>query len=75
MNENTSEAPGWVLPIVIIVLLTMQLSLKAEDVRAQQIDTLHGETLDLVADKKSDELYWHELSGSEQNQHELYRYF
>ena len=75
MNENKPEAPGWVLPIVIIVLLTMQLSLKAEDVRVQQIDTIYGETLDLVDEKKSDELYWHELSGSEQNRYELYRYF
>ena len=75
MNENKLEAPGWVLPIVISALLTMQLSLKTEDVQAQQIDTLYGETLDLVDEKKSDELYWHELSRSEQNQHELYRYF
>ena len=53
MNENRSEAPGWVLPIVIIVLLTMQLSLKVEDARAQQIDTLYGETTQYI-----DKLQW-----------------
>lgn len=33
------------LPLLIIVLLTMQLTVKAEDVKDQKIDILHGETL------------------------------
>ena len=47
------EAPGWVLPILIMVMLTMQLSVKAEDVKAQRVDVLHGETLKT----------WNELEG------------
>lgn len=47
-------APGWVLPLLIIVLLTMQLTVKAEDVKDQKIDILHGETLQA----------WNELEAS-----------
>ncbi|PSW00130.1 hypothetical protein [Photobacterium lipolyticum] len=75
MKKNKPGAPGWVFPVAIIVLMTMQLSLKTEDVRAHQIDTIYGETLALVDEKMSDEPYWHELSRSEQNSYEPYRYF
>lgn len=75
MKENKSGAPRWVLPVAIIVLITMQLSLKTDDVRAQKIDTLYGESLDLVNETVSDGPYWHELSRSEQNSDEPYRYF
>ncbi|WP_299013083.1 hypothetical protein [uncultured Photobacterium sp.] len=44
-RNNNSGAPGWVLPILIMFLLALQLTLRAEDVKAQQIDILHGETL------------------------------
>jgi len=39
-------APSWVLPLLIIVLLTMQLTVKAEDIKDQKIEILHGETLE-----------------------------
>ncbi|MCW8329283.1 hypothetical protein MD588_10745 [Photobacterium sp. SDRW27] len=54
MNKQTNNgAPGWVLPLLIMVLLTMQLSVKAEDIKDQKIDILHGETLRA----------WNELDG------------
>ena len=46
MTPKTPKgAPDWVLPLLIIILLTMQLTVKAEDVTEQKIDILHGETL------------------------------
>jgi len=54
MSKQTNNgAPGWVLPLLIVMLLTMQLSVKAEDVKEQKIDILHGETLQA----------WNELNG------------
>ncbi|UTV29926.1 hypothetical protein [Photobacterium atrarenae] len=44
-HEITKGAPGWVLPLFILALLVLQLAVKSGDVRAQQIDILHGETL------------------------------
>ncbi|UXI04224.1 hypothetical protein [Photobacterium sp. TY1-4] len=47
MMKHTSAkgAPSWVLPLCILALLVLQLVVKSGDVRAQQIDILHGETL------------------------------
>ena len=39
------EAPSWVLSILITLLLTMQLTVRADDVTAQKIDIFGGETL------------------------------
>ncbi|WP_064608860.1 hypothetical protein [Photobacterium sp. J15] len=44
-TNNNSGAPGWVLPLFIMLLLTVQLATISEDARAQRIDILHGETL------------------------------
>lgn len=44
-HQMTKGAPGWVLPLFILALLVLQLVVKSGDVRAQQIDILHGETL------------------------------
>lgn len=44
-KQANNEAPGWVLPLLIVFLLTAQLSVKAEDVKGYQVDILHGETL------------------------------
>ncbi|MCQ1056861.1 hypothetical protein LRP52_02095 [Photobacterium sp. ZSDE20] len=39
------EAPSWVLSFLITLLLTMQLTVRADDISAQKIDILGGETL------------------------------
>lgn len=50
MTENQKikvkeEAPSWVLSFLITLLLTMQLTVRADDISAQKIDILDGETL------------------------------
>jgi hypothetical protein len=40
MKSNKPEAPSWVLPTLIILLITMQLSVRAEDIKEPKIDTL-----------------------------------
>lgn len=67
MKSNKPEAPSWVLPTLILLLLTMQLSVRAEDIREPQIDTLYGETLELVDNTNQDNLpEWHEYDGMQQ---------
>ena len=39
------EAPSWVLSFLITLLLTMQLTVRADDITAQKIDIVGGETL------------------------------
>ncbi|PSU36243.1 hypothetical protein [Photobacterium lutimaris] len=50
MTENQKktikeEAPSWVLSFLITLLLTVQLTVRADDISAQKIDILGGETL------------------------------
>ncbi|MEZ8096575.1 hypothetical protein ACED51_20935 [Photobacterium swingsii] len=46
-NQHTEEAPLWVLPLAILVILALQLAVSFEDAQHQKINTLHGETLQL----------------------------
>ncbi|WEM45861.1 hypothetical protein PTW35_22590 (plasmid) [Photobacterium sp. DA100] len=39
------EAPSWVLSFLITLLLTMQLTVRADDISAHKIDIIGGETL------------------------------
>ncbi len=39
------EAPSWVLSFLITLLLTMQLTVRADDISAQKIDILGGDTI------------------------------
>ncbi|MBC7001548.1 hypothetical protein BIZ37_03170 [Photobacterium sp. BZF1] len=39
------EAPSWVLSFLITLLLTMQLTVRADDITAQKIDIMDGDTL------------------------------
>ncbi|MBY5948334.1 hypothetical protein [Photobacterium rosenbergii] len=39
------EAPSWVLSFLITLLLTMQLTVRADDITAQKIDIVDGDTL------------------------------
>jgi hypothetical protein len=67
MESNKLEAPSWVLPTLIILLITMQLSVRAEDIREPQIDTLYGETLELVDNQNQENPpEWHEYDGMQQ---------
>lgn len=68
MQSNKPEAPSWVLPTLILLLLTMQLSVRAEDIREPQIDTPYGETLKLVNNQvqKNVSPEWHEYDGMQQ---------
>ncbi|MGF1873481.1 hypothetical protein [Photobacterium indicum] len=67
MKSNKPEAPSWVLPTLIILLITMQLSVRAEDIREPQIDTLYGETLELVDNQdRESPPEWHEYDGMQQ---------
>ncbi|PSW20334.1 hypothetical protein C9I98_09805 [Photobacterium sanctipauli] len=45
MNTMTKEAPSWVLSFLIVLLLTMQLTVKADDVEAQRITTPDGQVV------------------------------
>ncbi|MDO6499084.1 hypothetical protein [Photobacterium sanguinicancri] len=47
MNQHTEEAPLWVLPLAILVILALQLATNFDDAQHQKINTLHGETLQL----------------------------
>lgn len=44
-HKVKEEAPSWVLSFLITLLLTMQLTVRADDISAQKIDILGGETL------------------------------
>ena len=47
MNYKTvkEEAPSWVLSFLITLLLTMQVNVRADDISAQRIEIVGGETL------------------------------
>ncbi|MGR5064757.1 hypothetical protein [Photobacterium sp. DNB22_13_2] len=44
-NKVKEEAPSWVLSFLITLLLTMQLTVRADDISAQKIDILGGDTI------------------------------
>ncbi|MGF1690711.1 hypothetical protein [Photobacterium kagoshimensis] len=46
-NQHTEEAPLWVLPLAILMILALQLAANFDDAQHQKINTLHGETLQL----------------------------
>ncbi|OAN11488.1 hypothetical protein A3K86_21380 [Photobacterium jeanii] len=47
MEKTQQEAPLWVLPLAILVVLMVQFTANIEDASQQKINTLHGETLQL----------------------------
>ncbi|MGF1683132.1 hypothetical protein L4D09_20305 [Photobacterium makurazakiensis] len=42
-NHNTAMGAPWVLPLLITLLLTMQLSVKADDIEAQRVTIPDGQ--------------------------------
>ncbi|GAL03169.1 hypothetical protein JCM19237_6062 [Photobacterium aphoticum] len=44
-TEKVTGASNWMLPIMLTLILTLQIGVKADDVMAQRIDTVDGQTL------------------------------